>query len=74
MPARSIVFQQVNTQEKAVKWLSRNSISVRDFRLFNPDFKDLNKPFPKGFWIAVPGSKDDVVGLMKVQRGKTGTG
>jgi hypothetical protein len=38
---------------------------MREFKFYNPDIRDLNKPLPRGFWVTLPGEKTDVAGFIK---------
>jgi membrane-bound lytic murein transglycosylase D len=69
-----IVFEQVRPGQTAMSVLAEKSITMEQFRFLNPDVKDLRKPLPKGFWIALPGEKDNLIGLTerRTNKGRSG--
>jgi hypothetical protein len=36
--------------------------------VFNPDVRDLRRPLPRGYWIALPSGDDDVAVLASARR------
>jgi membrane-bound lytic murein transglycosylase D len=62
---RPIMFVRVNKPQNAMAIALEHGASVQDLRLLNPDVKNLHKKLPKGFWLAVPGTEDDLAGLTR---------
>jgi membrane-bound lytic murein transglycosylase D len=61
-------YQLVTAPQTGLKIAMAHSISVQEFQFLNPDIRDLNKPLPKGFWVAVPAEVDDLAGLTEPRR------
>ncbi len=61
-------YQLVSTPETGLKIAMSHSISIQEFQFLNPDIRDLKKPLPRGFWVAVPSDTDDLAGLTEPRR------
>ncbi len=55
---KSVGFRQLGERQTGLGAALTYGISIEEFRVFNADVQDLQRPLPKGFWIAVPGEKD----------------
>ena len=64
-PIKSIAFHKISKSRSALTIAMERSIPLHDFRLLNPDIRNLNKKLPVGLWIAIPAENDDIAGLMK---------
>lgn len=63
-PMRPIVFHSMTERKPGLKIAMENAVSLQEFRFLNPDIRDLRKPLPKGFQIALPGERDDLTMLL----------
>ena len=61
-------YQLVTKPETGLKIALSRSVSVQAFQFLNPDIRDLSKPLPRGFWVAVPADADDLAGLTEPKR------
>jgi membrane-bound lytic murein transglycosylase D len=56
-------FEQTNDSLTAVELADQHHIALADFRLMNPDIRNIHGKVPAGFWIALPSKDDDFEGL-----------
>lgn len=61
---RPVAFQIAPTGKSALRVAMDRGIPLQEFKLLNPDIQDLRRPLPIGFYIAVPGTSDDLAGLI----------
>jgi hypothetical protein len=63
-------FDQLGKADFAANIAKQRKISLQDFRLLNPDVRNINRKVPAGFWIALPALGDDMAGLTRHVRAK----
>jgi membrane-bound lytic murein transglycosylase D len=63
-------FERLNKTALAANLARAKGISLQEFRLLNPDIRNIHRAIPAGFWIAIPGERDDLVGLTMHVRAK----
>lgn len=76
--APALTFHRVNAPLSGREFATRNGIPLQDFRIFNPDVKNLNAKLPRGFYVILPGAEgeiDDLISSIKAKIVRTrGTG
>jgi membrane-bound lytic murein transglycosylase D len=58
--APSLTFHRVNAPITALDYSRRNGIPLQDFRLFNPDIRNLNAKLPVGYYVILPGTEGEI--------------
>lgn len=66
--APALTFHRVSLPISARDYSKRNGIPLQDFRLFNPDVRNVNAKLPYGFHVILPGSDGDVDDLISSVR------
>jgi membrane-bound lytic murein transglycosylase D len=56
-------FEQTTNSQTAVQLADQYHMNLADFRLMNPDIRNIHRNIPAGFWIALPSKGDDFAGL-----------
>jgi membrane-bound lytic murein transglycosylase D len=56
-------FVQIPKAMLASTFSKENGISLQEFRVLNPDIRNISRLIPAGFWIALPAHNDDLTGL-----------
>jgi membrane-bound lytic murein transglycosylase D len=57
-------FEKLKRPTLAEAFSKARGISLRVFQLLNPDIRDIHRPIPPGFKVALPTQGDDLTGLM----------
>ncbi|MBC7384644.1 MAG: lytic transglycosylase domain-containing protein [Cryobacterium sp.] len=68
--APALTFHRVKVPLSGRDFASRNGIPLQDFRLFNPDVKNMNARLPLGFHVILPGNDgeiDDLISSIKAR-------
>lgn len=60
---RPFVYKRLEKPANAMTLAMENGVSLTDFRLLNPDIRNLRTILPKGFSVALTGSQDDLAAL-----------
>jgi membrane-bound lytic murein transglycosylase D len=58
--APALTFHRVKASMTALDYSRRNGIPLQDFRLFNPDIRNLNARLPVGYYVILPGSDGEI--------------
>ncbi len=58
--APTLTFHRVNAPITAQEYARRNGIPLQDFRLFNPDVKNMKARLPVGFYVILPGTDGEL--------------
>lgn len=72
--APALTFHRITIPMSAKDYSSRNGIPLQDFRLFNPDVKNVNTKLPHGFYVILPGNDgevDDLISSIKAKPVRT---
>ncbi len=72
--APPLTFHRINMPVSARDYSSRNGIPLQDFKLFNPDVKNLAAKLPVGFHVILPGNDgevDDLISSIKAKPVRT---
>ena len=69
---RAFAFRKLTEPKTAMQLAMENGIALQEFKLFNPDIRDLRKRLPRGFLVAIPGLLDDVALLTDVSKRRVG--
>lgn len=56
-------FEQTTDSMNAIELADHYHMALADFRLMNPDIRNIHREVPAGFWIALPSNDDDFTGL-----------
>ena len=56
-------FEQTADSMNAMELADHYHMALADFRLMNPDIRNIHRRIPAGFWIALPSKDDDLTGL-----------
>ncbi len=59
-----VTIERLTHSESALRFIADKRLSVPDFKLFNYDVRDLKRPLPRGYWLAVPSNKDHIEGIV----------
>ncbi|MCM2323130.1 MAG: lytic transglycosylase domain-containing protein [Oligoflexia bacterium] len=62
-PLRPVAFRFAAAGKTALATAMEAGVGLQEFRLLNPDIRNLKKPLPPRFLIALPGTTDDLAGL-----------
>jgi hypothetical protein len=62
---RPVTYFQLEMPQTALSVAIEKGVSLHEFHQLNSDVRNLNQVLPKGFWIAVPGEKDDINHLVE---------
>lgn len=65
---RSVVFTAAPTGKTPLRFAMESGIGIQEFRFLNPDIRDIRRPLPIGFLVAVPGPTDDLASLIRLDR------
>jgi membrane-bound lytic murein transglycosylase D len=60
---QNISFRVAPAGKTPIQFSMETGISLQEFRLYNPDYMNLHRKFPKKYMIAVPTESDDLAGL-----------
>jgi hypothetical protein len=60
---QSVTFRTAPAGKTPVQFSMETGISLQEFRLYNPDYQNVHRKFPKKYMIAVPTEGDDLAGL-----------
>lgn len=72
--APALTFHRVNSAITGKEYARRNGIPIQDFKLFNPDVKNLNKRLPVGMYLILPGNDgeiDDLISAITLKKSRT---
>jgi len=72
--APALTFHKITIPMSAKDYSRRNGIPLQDFRLFNPDVKNVNVKLPYGFYVILPGNDgevDDLISAIKARPVRT---
>jgi membrane-bound lytic murein transglycosylase D len=72
--APALTFHRVNAPITGSDYARRNGIPVQDFRLFNPDVRNLNAKLPVGYYVILPGNDgeiDDLISAITLKTSRT---
>ena len=72
--AQALTFHRVNASITALEYSRRNGVPLQDFRLFNPDIRNLNARLPVGYYVILPGNDgeiDELISAIKSQPTRT---
>lgn len=58
--APALTFHRVNAPLTALEYSRRNGIPLQDFRLFNPDIRNVNVRLPVGYYVILPGNDGEI--------------
>ncbi len=58
--APALTFHRVKAPLTALEYSRRNGIPLQDFRLFNPDIRNLNARLPVGYYVILPGNDGEI--------------
>ncbi|MCM2277979.1 MAG: lytic transglycosylase domain-containing protein [Oligoflexia bacterium] len=67
-PIRPVVFRAAAPGKTALTLAMESGIALHEFKLLNPDIRDLRRTLPPGFLIAVPGESDDFAMLSEKRK------
>jgi membrane-bound lytic murein transglycosylase D len=62
--APALTFHRVNASINALEYSRRNGIPLQDFRLFNPDIRNLSTRLPIGYYVILPGNDGEIDDLI----------
>ncbi len=62
--APPVAFHRMTKPKSGLKLSLEHGVSLREFQFFNPDVRNLQKPLPAGFYVALPGHKDDMSAMI----------
>jgi hypothetical protein len=69
----AVAFERVKPGQTGMQVIEERSLTTEQFKFLNPDIRDLRKPLPRGFWIALPGESDNMIGLTEPSsKGRSG--
>ncbi len=60
---KPVAFHRLAKACSALDFAQDTGIPLHQFRLLNPDIRELRKVLPRGFWLAVPAENDRLVSL-----------
>lgn len=60
---RPVVYRRPQAGKNALALAMENGVSIREFRLMNPDIRDVRKALPPSFYVAFPSENDDLAAL-----------
>jgi membrane-bound lytic murein transglycosylase D len=66
---RSVAFKKIDHSTTALKIAFQYGVPVQEFKIFNADIQDLRRKLPKNFWIAIPGQREDLSGIISPKKG-----
>lgn len=72
--APALTFHKITIPMSAKDYSRRNGIPLQDFKLFNPDVKNVNVKLPYGFYVILPGNDgevDDLISAIKARPVRT---
>jgi membrane-bound lytic murein transglycosylase D len=72
--APALTFHRINASITGLAYSRRNGIPLQDFRLFNPDIRNLHARLPVGYYVILPGSDgelDDLITAIKAKPSRT---
>ncbi len=58
--ATALTFHRLKAPITALEYSRRNGIPLQDFRLFNPDVRNINARLPVGYYVILPGTDGEV--------------
>lgn len=58
--ATALTFHRLKAPITALEYSRRNGIPLQDFRLFNPDVKNINARLPVGYYVILPGTDGEI--------------
>lgn len=68
--APALTFHRIKVPMSAKDYSKRNGIPLQDFRLFNPDVKNVNAKLPQGFYVILAGNDGEVDDLISAFKAK----
>ena len=60
---RRLEFLRVDRPQNALSFAMSKGVALQDFRLLNPDIRDLGTKLPRNFLVALPAVSDNLAGL-----------
>ncbi len=58
--APALTFHRVNASITPLEYARRNGIPIQDFRVFNPDIRNLRARLPVGYYVILPGNDGEI--------------
>ena len=60
-----IVYRQVKKNQTGATIAKEENLSAQEFQFYNPDIQNLKAVLPHGFFVALPGHRDDLLGMIQ---------
>ncbi len=61
---RAVSFKLAPAGQTALSAAMFYNVSIHEFKLMNPDIKDLHRKLPRNFYVAIPADNDDLSALL----------